>query len=185
MRIGGTLKRIAYGAAGGGVGGLKGLAKGLADTPNVSAKTTEEFWDKVSTTNKSDQSTLTKAVKNTANFGVGMAKTAWFGAVNVIGHTTFGVATGWAVADAKASTGNATVISGKDMQFTSGNGVFTDISIERGRYGEAASTNIEVRATGQKTTQRKPQMQQIAQDTTTGAKVMGDSRGNGPLALMS
>lgn len=181
MRIGGTLKRIAYGAAGGGVGAVKGLAKGLADTPNVSAKTTEEFWDKVSTTNKSDQTTLTKAVKNTAHFGVGLAKTAWYGSVNMLGHTVFGMATGWAVADAKAGTGDSLVASSKDMQFTSGNGVCTDISMERGRYGEATSTKFEVIVPKK----RKPHIAVVAHDKTTGANVMGDSRGNGPLALMS
>lgn len=189
VKIGGAIKKLTYGAVGAGLGGIKGVAKGVVDSSRVASNTTAEFNDKVSLTNSSDKSAIGKTAKNAASLVTGLGKTAWYGLVNVVGHTVYGAATGWAVGDAMAR-GNTTVIAGPNMQLTSGNGVFTDISMERGKYGEATSTNLDVQffkkpPNGDSGVRRGSGMKVVAADRNTGMNVVGKENGNGPLLLMS
>ena len=175
MGIGGAVKRLAFTTVGGGLGAVKGFAKGIADSPNVSRVTSAEFNSHVADTWKSSASTWSKLNETSAKFVDGMVKTAWHMTKNVVAHTSFGVVSGFAAGSALFDK-NGRVQPGKDKQVSSGNGIQTTVSLERGSYGAGSGVKTEV---------TRPELNLLQKDDLTGAQVVGDRSGRGPLLMMS
>ena len=176
MQLGGSIKRLAYTTAGGGLGAIKGLARGAKESLTVSKNTSEEFNSKVSDTWKSSATTWSKLNETTALYVEGLAKTGWYMTKTVVANIGFGTLSGFAAGSALSDKDAKVELHGKDKQLAVGNGIQSSVTLERGRYGSADNVKLSF---------SKPSTEFIQQDRITGSQVVGDQSGKGPLLLMN